>query len=177
MKRLEFDAFFDRSLSVFSAAESKSPQLHILKADWSGFRVEVRCSCTQLWKRIAPAISHWAAPVDDHAPDLILHASSNRALQEPLVAPNWIGGQFTEAGVPLDMNGEAVDFDLRFQPWHKLIHAHRDGHGLFGWQIQKNCRGGKTRFLSVFCFTGVRETPHSSSCMLRPYHLMARHLG
>lgn len=131
MKRLEFDAFFDRSLSVFSAAESKSPQLHILKADWSGFRVEVRCSCTQLWKRIAPAISHWAAPVDDHAPDLILHASSNRALQEPLVAPNWIGGQFTEAGVPLDMNGEAVDFDLRFQPWHKLIHAHRDGHGLF----------------------------------------------
>ena len=131
MNQSDFNSFFDRSLVGFLAAERHAPELHILRADWNGFRLEVRCSCEQLWQRLAPAILHWNAPEDNQSPDLILHAASNRALQEPLVAPNWSGGQFTEAGVPLDTNGEAVDFDLRFQPWQKLIHAHRDGHGLF----------------------------------------------
>jgi glycosyltransferase involved in cell wall biosynthesis len=125
MTPADFHDFFERTEAAIAAQASKR-----LIAEFGGSVIAVHCSCDELWAKMAPAIEHWPKPSDPDAhADFVIFAGTNEGLEEPLQAPDWQGTAFTEAGVPQFDGSEA--FDLRFQPWLKVIHAHRDGVGIF----------------------------------------------
>ncbi|MDB4587583.1 glycosyltransferase [bacterium] len=129
MSPADFGQFFGEAHEALSENARRR-----LTAKFGDSTIAIYCSCDALWSRLEPAIAHWQEsdePGNEPA-DFNIFAGTNEGLREPLKAPAWRDAQFTEAGVPLQPNGQAaVDFDLRFQPWQKVIHAHQGAVGLF----------------------------------------------
>lgn len=128
MTKKDFERFFSAAHQGL-AAEGRLR----MTARFGHQTIAIHCASDELWARLEPAIGHWEDPQanKDAAPDFTICAGSNDGLPAPLQAPDWQHAQFTEAGVPLTAKGEPIDFDLRFQPWQRVIHAHKDGVGLF----------------------------------------------
>lgn len=129
MSPADFEGFFDEAHANLSHGAPRR-----LTAKFGDSIIAIHCNCDALWAKLAPAIAHWQRPVEanDEPADFHIFAGTNEGLREPLKAPAWRDAQFTEAGVPRQADGEtAVEFDFRFQPWLKVIHAHRAGVGLF----------------------------------------------
>lgn len=125
MTSADYHDFFDRAEAALAANATRR-----LTTEFGGSVIAIHSSCDALWAKMAPAISHWPRPKDPKAiPDFVIYAGTNEGLEEALQAPDWQGTAFTEAGVPQFEIDEA--FDLRFQPWLKVIHAHRAGVGIF----------------------------------------------
>lgn len=132
MTESDFHAFFDAALHAMSDGNDVPPRL---VCQLGNQVLAVHCHSDELWARLSPAISHWEEPEwnagVDASPDFVIWAGTHSSMSAPLQAPNWMGTKFTEAGVPLDADGKPSRFDLRFQPWQRMIHAHRDRVGLF----------------------------------------------
>lgn len=131
MTEAAFDRFVSEALARLTEVEQPE---HSHRFVLAGAPIEIRCSCPELWARMENAIGHWprveAWNAATGAP-FVLHAATDRSLGRPLQAPDWQSSAFTQHGMPLTDAGTPVSFDLKFQPWQKMIQAHRDGEAIY----------------------------------------------
>ena len=131
MTEAAFDRFIDEALALMQEAEASGTVHRVLLA---GLPLEIRCSCPELWALMSGAIAHWPrveAWKAEWGEPFVIHAGTNRSLPRPLPAPDWQTTAFTEHGMALTEAGTPVSFDLKFQPWHKMIQAHRGGEAIY----------------------------------------------